>query len=159
MKKGQSALEYLMTYGWALLILVIVGIALYSLGVFNPKRFASSEACVKGTYITCGDKLVKSGINQTTLIFVVGAKDLKNPTFTLSFVSPSGATVDTTNMTCTKTPGSSTWLSGEQITCSKITVSGLSPGDQYRLKANFTFTDPDSGLTHTDEVIFIGVAS
>ncbi len=33
--RAQAAMEYLMTYGWALLIVVIVGVALWSLGVFN----------------------------------------------------------------------------------------------------------------------------
>ncbi|MDO8647389.1 MAG: hypothetical protein Q7R70_03165 [Candidatus Diapherotrites archaeon] len=33
--KGQSALEYLMTYGWALVVIVIVVAALFAFGVFN----------------------------------------------------------------------------------------------------------------------------
>jgi hypothetical protein len=37
--KGQSALEYLMTYGWALVVIVIVIAALFAFGVFNtPKQ-------------------------------------------------------------------------------------------------------------------------
>ncbi|MEM0142808.1 MAG: DUF2341 domain-containing protein [Candidatus Parvarchaeum sp.] len=35
-KKAQSALEYMMTYGWAILIIVIVAVILYSMGIFNP---------------------------------------------------------------------------------------------------------------------------
>ncbi len=35
-KKSQSALEYMMTYGWAILIIVIVAVILYSMGIFNP---------------------------------------------------------------------------------------------------------------------------
>ncbi len=35
-KKSQSALEYMMTYGWAILIIVIIAAVLYSFGVFNP---------------------------------------------------------------------------------------------------------------------------
>ena len=35
MKKGQQALEYLTTYGWALLIIAIVIIALWAMGVFK----------------------------------------------------------------------------------------------------------------------------
>ncbi len=38
--KSQSAMEYLMTYGWAILIIAIVLAALFSLGVFNPMTFA-----------------------------------------------------------------------------------------------------------------------
>ena len=36
MSKSQSALEYMMTYGWAILIIVIVAAVLYSLGIFSP---------------------------------------------------------------------------------------------------------------------------
>ena len=39
-KKLQSAMEYLMTYGWAILIIAIVIVALYLLGVINPANFA-----------------------------------------------------------------------------------------------------------------------
>ena len=34
--KSQSALEYMMTYGWAILVIVIVAAVLYSLGIFSP---------------------------------------------------------------------------------------------------------------------------
>jgi len=38
--KAQSAMEYLMTYGWAILIIAVVLAALFQLGVFNPMTFA-----------------------------------------------------------------------------------------------------------------------
>jgi len=34
--KAQSALEYLMTYGWAIIIIAVVLVALVNLGVFTP---------------------------------------------------------------------------------------------------------------------------
>jgi len=37
-------MEYLMTYGWAILIVIIVAAALYSLGVFNPATWTGSRA-------------------------------------------------------------------------------------------------------------------
>jgi hypothetical protein len=43
-KKSQSALEYMMTYGWAILIIVIVAAVLYSLGIFNPTSFVATES-------------------------------------------------------------------------------------------------------------------
>ena len=46
--KSQSAMEYLMTYGWAILIIAIVMVAMFSLGVFNPLNFepkAQPGAC------------------------------------------------------------------------------------------------------------------
>ena len=38
--KSQSAMEYLMTYGWAILIIAVVLGALFQLGVFNSMTFA-----------------------------------------------------------------------------------------------------------------------
>jgi len=38
--KAQSAMEYLMTYGWAILIISVVLASLFQLGVFNPMTFA-----------------------------------------------------------------------------------------------------------------------
>jgi len=35
--KAQTVGEYIMTYGWAILIVIIVGLALNSLGLFNPE--------------------------------------------------------------------------------------------------------------------------
>lgn len=34
-RKGQSAIEYLTTYGWALLAIIVVGAVLVQMGVFN----------------------------------------------------------------------------------------------------------------------------
>ncbi|MEM7815876.1 MAG: hypothetical protein QXN71_02030 [Candidatus Aenigmatarchaeota archaeon] len=44
MKKAQSAMEYLMTYGWAILIVIIVAAALFALGVFNPSTYTGRAA-------------------------------------------------------------------------------------------------------------------
>ena len=46
--KSQSAMEYLMTYGWAILIIAIALSALFALGVFSPSSFgpkASPGSC------------------------------------------------------------------------------------------------------------------
>jgi hypothetical protein len=34
-RRGQGAMEYLMTYGWAILVVMIVGIVMWQLGIFN----------------------------------------------------------------------------------------------------------------------------
>jgi len=45
MKKGQSAMEYLMTYGWAILIVIVVVAALYGMGVFSLKGGVACSPC------------------------------------------------------------------------------------------------------------------
>jgi hypothetical protein len=37
--KAQSATEYLMTYGWAILIVIIVAAAFYAMGIFNLETY------------------------------------------------------------------------------------------------------------------------
>src|SRR5271157_6101508 len=39
-KRAQSAMEYLMTYGWAILIIAVVLGALFALGFFNSANLA-----------------------------------------------------------------------------------------------------------------------
>ncbi len=47
-KRAQSALEYMMTYGWAILIIVIVAAVLYSFGIFNPSSNVTSAPLITG---------------------------------------------------------------------------------------------------------------
>ncbi|MEM3364689.1 MAG: hypothetical protein QXS93_04250 [Candidatus Micrarchaeia archaeon] len=42
-KRAQSSVEYLMTYGWAFIILLAVIAILYSFGVFNPQQYMAEE--------------------------------------------------------------------------------------------------------------------
>jgi len=37
--KGQTALEYLITYGWAILVILVVLAVLWYYGVFNPSKW------------------------------------------------------------------------------------------------------------------------
>ena len=72
-RKAQSAMEYLMTYGWAILIIAVVLGALFSLGVFNGQNFVSAcvassgYLCQSPTYShTTGQLLVSVGQNTGT---------------------------------------------------------------------------------------------
>lgn len=50
--KGQTFIDYLMTYGWAILIILIVAGILVYYGIFNQYAFSGIEReC--GNYIDC----------------------------------------------------------------------------------------------------------
>lgn len=36
--KGQGAFEYMMSYGWAVLVVVVLAVMLWNIGVFNPQQ-------------------------------------------------------------------------------------------------------------------------
>lgn len=58
--KGQSAVEYVTTYGWALFALVIVIAIILGTGIFTPDFFIS-EKCELGTNIPCKAAVYNSG--------------------------------------------------------------------------------------------------
>ena len=47
-KRGQAAMEFLMTYGWAILVVLVAIGALAYFGVLNPDRFLP-EKCILST--------------------------------------------------------------------------------------------------------------
>lgn len=67
--KGQAAVEYLMTYGWAILALVIVVAALLASGVLTP-NYMVSEECTFGTNLQCSAVLYNDG-GPSTLAMTV----------------------------------------------------------------------------------------
>jgi P pilus assembly chaperone PapD len=65
-KKGQSALEYLMTYGWALVVIVIAVAALVVL--INPQTIQGNQCDTKFGQFTVTQSDVQTG--QTQLVMV-----------------------------------------------------------------------------------------
>jgi len=63
-RKGQAAMEYLTTYGWAILILVIVMGALLYLGVFNASGRVP-ERCSLPAGMSCGSILLKTASSSS----------------------------------------------------------------------------------------------
>ena len=69
-KKGQAAMEFLMTYGWAILVvLVVIGVLAY-FGVLSPSTLLP-EKCTFPVSISCSDFTVSS--SQIQLILQNGA--------------------------------------------------------------------------------------
>ncbi len=54
---AQSAVEYLMTYGWSILIIAVVIASLIELGVFNSTNSGTS-ACIGTTGYSCGTPIL-----------------------------------------------------------------------------------------------------
>lgn len=58
-KKAQGALEFLMTYGWAFLVILIMIGALAYFGVLSPTKFLP-ERCTFGSQFMCKDYLMST---------------------------------------------------------------------------------------------------
>ncbi|MFA6036007.1 MAG: hypothetical protein WC759_03545 [Candidatus Micrarchaeia archaeon] len=60
-KKGQAAIEFLTTYGWALLVIAIVLVALSWLGVFSPQNIIQEHCSFPVGTLGCNEVLIVKG--------------------------------------------------------------------------------------------------
>jgi hypothetical protein len=132
--KSQSAMEYLMTYGWAILIVAVVLGALYSLGVFNGAVFLGTSCIAASGFYCTNPTLSTSGVLTVTIGQATGTT-LNNAY--LYFV-PSGTNFSTSD------PSTSigTLNSGQQVTVS----IPLGVGSPY--PAAYTLGTPLSGYLY-----------
>jgi hypothetical protein len=148
-KKAQSAMEYLMTYGWAILIVIIVAAALYALGVFNPATFTGRTATgfqVLGAPTdwdlkTNGDLTLSLANNK-----MATAVTILNITATIS-----GTTNPYTPTGLILGPGSSAQI------VTFPTTPLLTTGSSYSVKVAIVYNA--GGLDHTDTGTVTGVVS
>jgi hypothetical protein len=149
-KKAQSAMEYLMTYGWAILIVIIVAAALYALGVFNPATFTGRTATGFQTIGAPTDWDLSSG---GILTLKLTNNKLPN-TLTISNIAV------TVSGNITQYIINSTVGSLAPGASSTIVLSGIPPqasGSTYSIKLNVLFNA--GGLDHTDTGTVTGTAS
>ncbi len=92
--KAQSAMEYLMTYGWAILIIAIVLAALYVLGVFNGSTFIGTS-CSPAYGALCTSPIA-APYNFTVTLKNIGQTNWAATTF--AFVPSSSIMPATSNM-------------------------------------------------------------
>ena len=127
-KKAQSAMEYLMTYGWAILVVVAVVAALYALGVFK-----SGTGAVKCS--PCFTYFAYLDYSSGTVAFRNGLEDIS---ITAVVTSPTALSVAAGGLSLplAVTPGTTT------------SVTGISTTGQQTVTITYTVTA--SGLSHTD---------
>ena len=145
--KAQSAMEYLMTYGWAILIIAVVLGALFALGVFNSTSLIGTSCVALSGYYCTNPVLIGN-----TLTLTVGQATGTSYSGVTAYIVPSGTTSNSI------TPYNSyigTLNSGQTNTIT-ISLSGLpSIGSSPSLGTAFTgqvwlaFNAPPSSNLYT----------
>ncbi len=88
-QKAQSAMEYLMTYGWSILLVAIALISLFELGIFNSNNFSTSGSCTPQANYLCSNPLLNTSgyltvrfgeIIQTKTSLITGVSCTNNST-------------------------------------------------------------------------------
>jgi len=65
--RAQSAMEYLMTYGWAIIVILVVLAALYLLGIFTPGKILGNQCNVQFRY-SCTDLVLATNGTASFLL-------------------------------------------------------------------------------------------
>lgn len=150
-KKSQSAMEYLMTYGWAILVVLIALGALFYLGVFTP---SVPSTCQFNTPFVCigGDILgTEVGAATDTVTFKVATQGgTLTPTITGILI---GGVESVDECTGYVAPDIALTSGLEQtVTCTGAYFSGS--GEQF--SGSVTFSYEGAAGTHTGSGSFSG---
>jgi hypothetical protein len=128
-KRSQSALEYMMTYGWAILIIVIVAAVLYSFGIFSPS--SSISATITGF----------SGLGS------VQAQCIGNQGLTIQLGNSAGYTIQIANISVSASGKTVSVLEQTNIAQGESKVFYISnvcpsPSSRYSLRVTVSYTEP-----------------
>ena len=128
--RSQSALEYMMTYGWAILVIVIVAAVLYSLGIFSPSSSLSTT------------------ITGFSNLGTVNAVCLGGTSFTISMGDSTGYPINVTEINLTSSSGKTTYSPNILIqpnSIQTVTVPSSSlctSGARYSVSAVISYLEP-----------------
>ena len=132
-KKGQAALEFLMTYGWAILVVLVAVGALAYFGVLSPDKFLPAK-CTMPAGLACTDH------KATATSMVLRIQNSLGYDVTVDAVKSAG---------CTALGSQGTLANGNAAT---YTLTCTNSGSKYNGQANITYTviNPDgtTGIQH-----------
>jgi len=151
--KGQTSLDFLMTYGWALLLIVIVVGALFALGVFNVGSFIGSRAT---GFAQVG--VIAWNVDHTAGLTV----KLQNHAGVDVNITAFNMTYGTNAVTITYDPVTynNGFLpnGGTSETVEVGTIDGLSAGTTYMIPLAITYVDAN-GFSYTESGTISGTSS
>lgn len=138
-KRAQAAMEFLMTYGWAILIILVAIAALAYFGVLNPARYVA-DSCTLSLPFVCKDFSVRAtgiqlvifngGVDPITVTEVDATDFAAGCVDTFSESIPSGAQA-TFDIGCPLTPTKDK-LSGD-LKVTYTSASGLTKVEMGQL--------------------------
>ncbi len=147
-RKGQAAMEFLMTYGWAILVVLAAIGALAYFGILSPSKFLPSSFTMTGG-ISAGEYKVSAGTPATLtfgIINNIGDQITINETDVNS--TNLGSAVD-----CVVRNTTSISLANGQkyvyvMSCSN-TAAAANVGDKFKADVSVIYTKNGEDVTHT----------
>jgi hypothetical protein len=151
MKKAQAAMEYLLTYGLAILAVVLIISALIYFDVLNPKQFLPKR-CQLQDPLQCAGAQVKSD-GTINIAAINGQSGRIEVTDGEATIEETDETVSLTNILGDRVVNSCGQNGGpnHQFTIGEdFVASGLDNyvGEKVTLNVEISYIDADTGFTH-----------
>ena len=153
-KKGQGALEYMQTYGWAILVILVIGITMWQLGVFGGKAEVNRAT-----------GLAKIKVLDPSIRYHTDADLEDDDTLTFEIMNTEHTHIrilsNTTGGDCLFLGVASTGLdAGETTTATATNCTDLDPGESFRVNVTFTYRYKLGAerINHTDRGVIQGTA-
>ncbi len=135
-KKGQAAMEFLMTYGWAILVVLVAIGALAYFGVLSPQKYLPSS-CTVSNQFACSEFKASDANNNVQIVLQNG----RGVDLTGVKVSLAGSGV-----TCTETAGQDI-ADGKSATFTVGCTAGIgSVGSNFKADVTVKYTEAGSTL-------------
>ena len=152
-KRAQAAMEFLMTYGWAILVVLAAIGALAYFGVLSPDRFLP-EKCTLPSGFACLDF---KALGTTGFLLVIqnsAGIDMENVSVNITDSTTASTTVQTFIYGTSFADVNSSVLANGQKSTYHITMAGLSQG-KFKGNININYINKQTGISHpvTGELI------
>ena len=131
-KKSQAALEFLMTYGWAILVVLVAVGALAYFGVLSPDKFLPAK-CTLQSGIACIDH------KATATQLILRVQNSLGYDIAVDAVKA---------QQCTALGSQGTLKNGDPATYTFTTCTNS--GSKYNGQVNLTYTNTDTLIQHTN---------
>jgi hypothetical protein len=145
-KKGQAAMEFLMTYGWAILVVIAAIAALAYFGVLDPARLLP-ERCQFPAGMDCIDK---ASIKTTTI--TVALRNNQGFPVTVDSANTTGCTgVPNVYVGASTTPNAipyATPIPNNEVFRVEFTTCTLVAGDKFDSDVTVGYTNQESSLSN-----------
>ena len=149
MRKGQTALEYLITYGWAILVILVVLAVLWYYGIFNPSGYAG-EQVKEGTAF----QVLAYQLHKDRLDLALGNKLGVNLNVTDIVLTGDAVGTNSTDLGVSVNAGSNATMSAP-VTSGIATTANA--GQTMSITATITYDDLKTGLTGKSDVIIFNI--
>ncbi|KYK27137.1 hypothetical protein AYK26_00390 [Euryarchaeota archaeon SM23-78] len=150
MKRGQAAMEFLMTYGWAILVVLAAIGALAYFGVLSPDRLLPSK-CTLSPGFDFGDCKADATTESLRISIYNGlGTDVKNVTFVVNTTGGSDITCSETWDIGILANGATIPTSGAYELCNETAATGdYAEGTRFDASVKVVYTKFGESVSHT----------